>query len=217
MGQFILKAASLLSLLAVLSCGGGGGGGSSDPEPSLPQKSRQPVVLLFGDEILESLSSPLCSSLWPYNRSEGGLMAVHAVAKFKAAVDVIRPAIVILQIGTNDLAQRDRLDVPLGAYLDAMRGMVGYARARNLTVILGSLTPVCGEVQEAWRPPEVIREYNAALYSLALDFGARWVDLYGPMVGPDGKAREDYVIDGLHPSPLGYGVLEIEICGAVYQ
>lgn len=216
MGLFILKTTFLLSLCAALSFCGGGSSGTQD-EPTLPQKSRQPVIMIFGDSIAAGIDSPLCSSLWPYNRSEGGLMAVHAVAKFKAAVDVIRPAIIILQIGTNDLAQRDLLDVPPSAYLDSMREMVGYARDRGAVVILGSLTPVCGDVQEAWRPPEVIREYNAALLILAGETGARWVDLYSPMAGPDGLARQEYVIDGLHPSPLGYGVMEIEICRAVYQ
>lgn len=205
-----MRIAFVFVCLVVFGCGDGGGGGSSETSPGLPQKNRSPVVLLFGDSILDNLSSPVCSTLEPFNRSDGGLMAVHAIAKFKVAVDVIKPAIIILQIGTNDLAQRNLLDVPLSAYLDAMRDMVGYARVRNLTVILCSLTPAYGDAQKALRPPEVIQEYNVALYSLAMDFGAWWVDLYGPM------DKEEYFVDGLHPSAMGYAVMEIEICKAIY-
>ena len=59
-----------------------------------------------------------------------------------------------------------------------------------------------------WHLIETIREANRRVQKRCeTDERLEFIDIDGPMLGPDGKPRQElFVEDGLHLSPLGYAI-----------
>ena len=51
-------------------------------------------------------------------------------------------------------------------------------------------------------------ELNKMLRKLARRYGCKWVDFYTPMVDGEGGLDRAYTKDGVHPTPVGYDLME---------
>jgi lysophospholipase L1-like esterase len=110
----------------------------------------------------------------------------------------LQPQVLLLQEGINDLNVSGRAAIP-GA-LNALRSMILIARARNITVYVGTLLP---ERPSAFRAhaAEFVPIFNAELIPMAQANGAKVVDLYPPFLP---NLTTWIGSDGLHPSAVGY-------------
>jgi len=139
----------------------------------------------------------------PYvNRGIAGQITGQCLVRFRSDVINLKPRAVVILVGSNDIAA----SLPSRIMQGNVISMVELARANLIKVVLASLTPVCGSVVDS-RPPEKILEHNAWLKSYAQKQGIVYVDLYTPLIGPDGLFRKDLNLDCLHPNAAGYEIM----------
>ena len=132
------------------------------------------------------------------NYGVGGEKAVNARDRFFAALNTVRPDVVLLMEGTNDIALGED-----GAASGAAREisiMVGEARRRGMPVFLATLPP--------GRPggtksiaPLLLTDYNNRMRSAAASGGATLVDINAALATDVFRYMG---LDGLHPNELGY-------------
>jgi lysophospholipase L1-like esterase len=158
---------------------------------------QRPIVL-FGDSQISRW--PVATSfgqLPVLNRGVAGDLATEAQQRFEQQVVAMRPAAVVILIGTNDIGHGKSVDEVLGT----IRQMVQMARATGAAVMLCSVLPARGEAARI-RPS--IRPVNEGLRELARREGAVYVDLYSAVLNQRGEFADDYSDDGLHPNGAGY-------------
>jgi lysophospholipase L1-like esterase len=89
--------------------------------------------------------------------------------------------------------------------------MADIADRHGIEVVLCSIlpvtnTPAAGHI-EAERKPELLREVNARLRTLAAERGHAYADYASVLTGPDGRLRTDLTTDGVHPLAAGYALM----------
>jgi len=116
------------------------------------------------------------------------------------------PRLIVLHVGGNDV-HNGRTPVQV---LEDFKGFVKRVRVKlpQVPIVYSSITPGPGRWDEAPQRREtnrVIREYVATQPDL------KFVDLWGAMLTPDGKPREDiWVEDRVHPNHAGY-LIRVEL------
>lgn len=184
--------------------------------PPAPGEDR---VVFMGDSITDLWSVPGRSAGFfpgkPYvNRGIGGQTSGQMLVRFRADVVALRPRVVVILAGTNDIAFNSGPTTPQ-AIQDNLASMADLARANGIRVVLASLLPVSDDkagphapllpTQE--RPPEAIRALNQWIAAYARAHGDVFLDYYGAMVDGRGMLKAGLHVDGLHPNAAGYAVM----------
>ncbi len=147
------------------------------------------------------------------DRGISGQTTSQMLGRFYADVIALRPAVVHILAGTNDIAGNGG-PTSLEAIENNIRSMVELAQAHGLKVVLGTVLPAA---RFNWRPeidpvPSIqalnawIREYARARRVTLVDYYALLDD------GQHGLVKSDSE-DGVHPSPAGYAKMEVELAG----
>jgi lysophospholipase L1-like esterase len=164
-------------------------------------------ILFFGDSQIALWPIRLCFGVMPIrNRGISGDWATKSVDRFERDVIAYKPKIVIIEVGTNDIGRG--LDTE--RIIACKETMVKRAKTHDIDVILCSILPVRGEYISN-HPTSAIMEMNKALSNLSRREGAVYVDLYSKLADKQGNFREEYTIDGLHPSLAGYEIMAREL------
>lgn len=167
----------------------------------------RPVDVVFiGDSLTEiwGLAQPDLFQEPIVNRGISGQTSPQILLRFMADVVALKPRVVHLMCGLNDIAGNTGPTTPAD-YADTMLAMVLLAKAHGIATILGSLTPV----SSVWRPavPDPgarILELNRILARLARDHALIHADYILALSDEHGHLRADYHRDGLHPGSAGY-------------
>jgi len=147
----------------------------------------------------------------PYvNRGIAGQITAQNLVRLRPDAINLQPKVILILCGSNDIAA----NLTLENMANNAMSMTDLALANKIKVVLASLTPVCGAVV-AERPPERIMAYNAWLKSYAEQAGVVFVDVYSPLIGPDGLFRQNLTIDCLHPNKDGYAIMSTPILEAI--
>lgn len=142
-------------------------------------------------------------------RGISGETTCQFLMRFRNDVVSNKPAVVVLNGGTNDIAENTGTydaDFTFGNIVS----MAEIARANGIKVILTSVLPV---KSYGWNPkitdaPEKIKALNDKIKKFADKNGFTYVDYYTPMVMDDYALNPAYSEDGVHPTPVGYEVME---------
>jgi lysophospholipase L1-like esterase len=166
-------------------------------------------TVFMGDSITEGWRryDPALFSGGTIDRGISGQTTPQMVVRFYQDVVALRPRVVHIMAGTNDIAGNTG---PTSAeqFRNNIRAMVDIAAANGIGVVLASITPISlAPASIAQRPPQRIVELNAWLKSYAASRGAVYADYYSAMAGPDGAVKDGLTFDGLHPGTLGYNVM----------
>ena len=182
-----------------------------------PAKGERRVVFM-GDSITDSWDDPKYGGFFrgkPYvDRGISGQTTPQMLIRFRPDVLALRPAVVVILAGTNDIAGNTG-PTTLEAVEDNIASMADLARANGVRVVLASLLPVSDYeqrdgralVQTARRPPEKIRALNDWLKSYAAAHGHTFLDYYAATVDARGFLKDELSDDGLHPNAKGYEVM----------
>ena len=116
-------------------------------------------------------------------------------------LDGISPRVVVLLIGTNNLASATPIGVAHGitAIVTELR-----RRLPHTTIVLNAIFPRGVDDQDPLRIES--SAVNALIAPLADTPHVRWLDAGPAFLDGDGKLRRDLFPDALHPSPAGYAV-----------
>ena len=157
-------------------------------------------IVFFGDsQISRWKMAPSFGSLPILNRGISGDLALKALDRFDKDVIKLKPKLLVLLIGTNDLEHGQSID----AILSNIEIMLKEAREQNIKVILCSLLPVRGKYIKD-RPINDILKINNQLRGLSIKHIADYVDFHSELVDKEGTFTLDLTSDGLHPNRLGY-------------
>ena len=180
--------------------------------PKIEKKNKR--VVFMGNSITEG---------WPMHRPEffkenpnyvgrgiGGQTSYQFVLRFREDVVKLNPKVVIINAGTNDVAENT------GPYDEELTfgnivTMVNIAKANKIKVILTSVLPAksFGWKREITDAPEKIKALNARIEKYAKENKIPYVDYYSALVDTDGRTLpKQYSYDGVHPLPEGYKVME---------
>lgn len=148
------------------------------------------------------------------NRGISADTSEYVCKRFYADVLQLKPKLVVIMIGTNDLGwMLEQLDsVNTNKTCENIEIMAGQAQAEDIKVAIGSLLPVRGP---SWYPiPEFIERKNAQivdtntrLKDVALNIGATYIDYHSMMVDDNGWLRPELAEDGVHPHSTGYAIM----------
>ncbi len=174
--------------------------------PPAPRENR---VVFMGDSITEGWGRP--SRFFPnkpyINQGISGQTTPQMLVRFRPDVIALKPRVVVLLAGTNDIAGNTGPMTPQMTQ-DNLASMVELARANGLRVVLASVLPA---YDFAWRPRLEPAKKIAALNTWIKDYASRnrivYLDYYTPMVDERGGLKAALTADGVHPNEAGYAVM----------
>ena len=176
-------------------------------------------VVFMGDSITDLWVQPRFGGFFlgkPYiGRGISGQTTPQMLLRFRADVIALRPLVVVILAGTNDLAGNTG-PITLEETEGNLASMAELARANGIRVVLSSVMPVSnyGHDREGnsvdmriKRSPEKILELNAWIRKYAAVNGEVYLDYFLAMVDDRGLLKKDLSEDGLHPNSSGYAVM----------
>lgn len=181
----------------------------------------QERVVFFGDSRIQDWPPPEGFRDFQFvNRGIGGQTSIQVLGRFAPQIAPLRPDIVILQVGINDLTsiavfpqEKDRI---LADCLANIEQIVQGATDTGATVILTTIFPVSGPPLErrlfSWSD-DVTPSIQLMNDSLRRMTGEQVVilDTYAVLVGDHGLMRPEYAADTLHLNAEGYAALNREL------
>jgi acyl-CoA thioesterase-1 len=180
----------------------------------LKSPKGQDRVVFFGDSITDSWHLDEYFPGKPYvNRGIGGQTTPQMLVRFRQDVINLRPKVVIILAGTNDIAGNtgpmriEDIEADFASLADL-------ARVNNIKVIYSSILPVHNYTEKskdffAQRSPEKIMLLNNWLRSFCAlpSNGCVFLDYYSAMVDEKGLLKKDLADDGLHPNAAGFKIM----------
>ncbi len=174
-------------------------------------RKGDPEVVLMGNSITECwiAKRPGFFAKQGYvSRAISGQTSSQMLVRFRADVLKLGPQIVVINAGTNDLAQNTGY-ISIEHIMDNIESMVELARANGVYPILISVLPAD---DFSWRPglepaPKIVR-LNELIRAYAEREKLPYVDYYTSMATSEGALNPLYTQDGVHPTEAGYLVME---------
>src|SRR5437867_166000 len=182
-----------------------------------PAKGEKRVVFM-GDSITDSWDDPKYGGFFPgkayLDRGISGQTTPQMLVRFRADVIALRPKVVVILAGTNDLAGNTG-PTTLEAIEDNLASMAELAKANHIRVVLASVLPVSDYesrdgrpiIRTTQRPPEKIRALNEWIKNYVTQNKLTYLDYYSEMADDKGFLKEELSEDGLHPNAKGYAVM----------
>lgn len=167
-------------------------------------------AVFMGDSITEGWLSKMPAFFVPGRVCRGisGQTTPQMLVRFRQDVIHLRPRIVHIMAGTNDVAGNTG---PTTAEMtqDNIRSMAEIARANKVRIILASIPPAS---HFFWRPEvepaAAISELNTWIRAYAHDIDAVYADYHGVMSDEHGAMKPGLSYDDVHPSAEGYAVMK---------
>jgi lysophospholipase L1-like esterase len=181
-----------------------------------PAKGERRVVFI-GDSITDGWKLADYFPGKPYiNRGISGQTTPQMLIRFRPDVIALRPAVVVILAGTNDIAGNTG-PTTLAAIEDNLASMAELARLHGIRVVLASLLPVSdyGHTRDGkpikqteHRPPDQIKSLNEWIKRYSVESGHTYLDYFNAMVDDRGMLKSELSDDGLHPNAKGYAVMQ---------
>lgn len=176
----------------------------------LMKKSNENRVVFMGNSITEGWSNidPAFFEGKPYiNRGISGQTTPQMVLRFRQDVIDLKPAVVVILAGTNDIAGNTG-PMTLDQIMNNIISMAEMAKANGIKVVLSSVLPV---YDYPWKPglqpAEKIVSLNKMIQDYAAKSGAVYLDYFSAMVDERKGLRKNLGDDGVHPNLAGYRIM----------
>lgn len=182
-----------------------------DANADLIASGERPRAVFMGDSITEGWinADPAFFADNGYvDRGISGQSSPQMLARFYDDVVALKPQVVHIMAGTNDIGGATG-PITEAEYLGTIRAMIDIAQANGISVVLGAMPPMSRLLPRPdfdTRP--VVQELNAALAQVAQEKGVPLIDYFTPLAQPDGAFDPAYANDGVHPTRVGYGIME---------
>jgi lysophospholipase L1-like esterase len=129
------------------------------------------------------------------------------LVRFRQDVIALKPAVVVILAGTNDLAGNTG-PATLEMIEDNIASMTELAQANGINVVLSSVLPV---FDFPWKPglepaPKIVA-LNRWIKVYAARRGAVYLDYHSAMADERQGMRREFAEDGVHPNEAGYRVM----------
>ena len=182
-----------------------------------PPAQGEDRVVFMGDSITDWWIRPESGGFFPgkpyLDRGIGGQSTQQMLVRFRPDVIALKPRLVVILAGTNDLAS---INSPLESIRESITAMVDLAKLSRIRIVLASLLPVHDYalnkegkhiIQSSRRKPEEILEVNKWLKAFSSEHGFTYLDYHSAMVDEKGFLKAELSNDGLHPNSKGYSIM----------
>ena len=166
-------------------------------------------VVFMGDSITEGWNLKESFPGKPYiNRGISGQSSSQMLLRFRQDVIDLKPKVVVILAGTNDLAENTG-PVTLDQVEGNLMSMAQLATASGIRVVMCSVLP---SVHYWWHPelkdpaPRIVA-LNKWIKAYAAEKGYVYVDYYSAMADAAGGLPKKLSPDGVHPSAAGHAVM----------
>jgi lysophospholipase L1-like esterase len=170
---------------------------------------RPPRVVFIGDSITESwvTGDPGLFSDEVIGRGISGQTSPQILLRFFQDVIELRPQIVHIMAGTNDIAGNTGRTTEQD-FKNNITAMVELARAHHIQVALASILPAA---EFSWkpglRPASTIVALNGWLRDFASRSHVRYIDYHSVLADAHGGFMAQLSNDGVHPNRDGYAAM----------
>ena len=182
---------------------------SQNAELTSPAPGENRVVF-YGDSITDGWGR-VQGAFFPgkpyVNRGISGQTTAQMVVRFRQDVVALKPKVVVILAGTNDVAGNTGPATP-EMIQDNFMSMVDIAKANDIRVVLSSILPAS---DYPWKPgmdpgPKIVA-LNTWLKEYAARRGLVYLDYYPAVVDDKLGMKADLASDGVHPTKTGYDIM----------
>ena len=182
-----------------------------DDNSALMTRPVEPDRVVFMGNSITQGWAPLFPRLFPgkpyIGRGIGGQTTPQMLVRFRQDVIALRPRVVVILAGTNDLAGNSGPST-LEMIEDNIASMTELAQAHGIRVVLSSILPV---YDYPWKPglepaPKIMA-INSWMKDYAAKVGAVYLDYHSAMEDARHGLKAEYGDDGVHPNERGYRVM----------
>ncbi len=174
-------------------------------------KNQKPLAVLMGNSITEGWVYQDSSFFTNHNligRGISGQTTGQMLLRFRQDVIQLKPEMVILLCGINDIAQNNG-PISISDIFGNIISMVELAKANKIKPIICSVLPAN---KFPWRPEilpaDKVIELNTLLKNYSKKKKIIYVDYYKDMVDAEKGLDAAYTNDAVHPTLAGYKVME---------
>lgn len=172
-----------------------------------PPRPGEHRVVFMGNSITEGFGRHF-ATLFPgkpyVGRGISGQTTPQMLVRFRQDVIALRPAVVVILAGTNDIAGNTG-PATLEMIQDNITSMVELAHANGIRVVLSSVLPAYGYPwKPVLRPAGKIVDLNERLKKFAAAKGVVYLDFHSAMADERQGLRREFSVDGVHPDEPGY-------------
>lgn len=177
-----------------------------------PPAPDRPRVVFLGDSITDMWR---LNEYFPdrdfVNRGISGQVTGQMLGRMKADVLDMKPAVMLVLAGTNDISR--------GTALSTIEGnltmIADLAERHRIVPVFASLLPVSDyhkDQNPMWertrmRPPAAILALNEWIEKFCRERNYVYVDYHAALVDGAGQLKSDAADDGLHPNAAGYRLM----------
>jgi acyl-CoA thioesterase-1 len=176
------------------------------PAPAAGEKR----VVFFGDSITDAWARRPEQFFpgKPYvGRGISGQTTPQMLVRFEQDVVHLKPAVVVILAGTNDIAGNTGPSTPQ-MIEDNFMSMLAIARANGIRMVVSSILPADHyNWHPGVQPAEQIRAMNVRLKALCEREHLVYLDYYTEMVNANGGLDAELAADGVHPTAKGYAMM----------
>ncbi len=190
---------------------------ANDDAKASPAPARK--VVMMGDSITDSWPG-LSNGFFPQNglvgRGISGQTTAQMVVRFWPEVVELKPQVVHILAGTNDIAENlDPYD--FDQTTRNLMAMAAMARANGIRVVMGSVPPATsfGWRLERGNPSALIKALNDWIQTYCRKNGLVYADYWPGLANTDGGLKAELGLDSVHPNAAGYAVMGPVALGAI--
>ena len=166
-------------------------------------------AVFLGDSITEgwARTDPDLFAKGNVGRGISAQTTPQLLVRMHADVIALKPRVVHIMAGTNDIAQNTGPMTPEDSKNNLM-AMCEIARAHGIRIVLGSVPPAS---KYSWRPalqpkPAAIA-LNEWMRGYAKEIGAVYADYAAALTDANGDVKRDLAKDEVHPTAEGYAAM----------
>jgi lysophospholipase L1-like esterase len=182
-----------------------------DNEKITAPKANENRVVFMGNSITIGWlrADPSFFEGKPYiNRGISGQTTPQMVLRFKQDVIDLKPKVVVILAGTNDIAGNTG-PMTLEQTRDNIITMAQLAKANGIKVVISSIIPA---FDYPWKPGMEPAEKIVAINKMLKEYSTKnnivYLDYFSAMVDERNGLRKDLGNDGVHPNLAGYKIME---------
>lgn len=172
---------------------------AADREQAPPQNG---IVFIGSSSIRMWKLEDYFAELPVVNRGFGGSQLADSVRYADRILLPYRPKVVVLYAGDNDISAGKSPEQVLGDFKEFVSKVHGALPETRIVFV--AIKPSI----QRWHLVETMRRANGLIRGVTEeDPRLVYLDIDGPMLGPDGKPRPElFLADGLHLQPAGYKI-----------
>jgi lysophospholipase L1-like esterase len=169
---------------------------------------RESRVVFLGDSITDMWKLSDSFPGKPYvNRGISGQTTPQMLLRFRQDVIALKPRVVVILAGTNDIAENTG-PITLEGIEDNLMSMAELAQKNGIRVVFASVLPAA---RYPWKPSiqpvGKIRSLNQWMKQYAAQTGEEFLDYFTALADQESALKAGLGDDGVHPNPAAYAIM----------